>query len=594
VVTLARSSGGGAAEFERRQRQYEREVERARKAADAAQKAADREARQRYLATRAAEADQRTHELDERVEQLRTVLTRGLSRSARVGPAQLHRRATPPPLNLGSLAYPVPAPDWAQFAPPPPSTLGRVFGGGTRYEQKLNEARSAFDAAQAQHAQAETERQRRVTEARSRHAARAAELQREVDDHNRAIDAVLARARARDQEAVEWCLNTVLAAVPLPSDFPRTAEVTYSPRGEQAVLQFELPGPAVVPATRAVQYVQTKDEQRELPRPAKETGELYRLVVSQVALLCLRDVFQADPAIQAIAFNGHVWATNPATGKREYPCLISLSVDRPTFEELVLTDVRPDVCLKHLRALVSPHPYDLEPIKPIVDFDLSKYRFVEGLDAVSTLDSRPDLMDLSPDEFEHLVRQVFEATGLEGWTTEHSRDDGVDAVMVNKTPGRGMHTIIQAKRYSKVVGVAHIRELAGAMEEKKAGHGILVTTSGFTAGCWQKARDHGRMELFDGARLLAMIREHLGKDVLIGIDRPPNAPDRADRGDPTANPAEVGLPQPEPGARRRQAALAGLVVGEGSFDDGPEGWRVVGLGDVGQFVDEDVVDEADG
>jgi restriction system protein len=521
---MARSSGGGAAEYERRQRQYEREVERARKAAVAAQKAADREARQRYLASRAADAEQRTRELDDRVEQLRTVLTRGLSRPARIGPAQLHRRAKTPPLDLGSLARPAPAPDWAQFAPQEPSALGRLFGGGARYEQKSSEARGAFDAAQAEHGRAETERQRRVAAARSGHAARAAQLQREVDDHNRSVDALLARARARAQGAVEWYLNTVLAAVPLPADFPRTAEVTYSPHGEQAVVRFELPGPAVVPATRAVQYVQTKDEQRELARPAKETGELYRLVVSQVALLCLRDVFQADPAVRAIAFNGHVWATNPATGKREYPCLISLSVERPTFEELVLADVRPDVCLRHLRALVSPHPYDLEPIKPIVDFDLSKYRFVEGLDAVSTLDSRPDLMDLSPDEFEHLVRQVFEATGLEGWTTEHSRDDGVDAVMVNKTPGGAMLSIVQAKRYSKVVGVAHIRELAGAMEEKKAGHGILVTTSWFTAGCWQKAREHGRMELFDGPRLLALIKQHLDKDVLIGIDRPANAP----------------------------------------------------------------------
>jgi restriction system protein len=132
-------------------------------------------------------------------------------------------------------------------------------------------------------------------------------------------------------------------------------------------------------------------------------------------------------------------------------------------------------------------------------------------------------MDLSPDEFEHLVRQVFEAAGLEGWTTQHSRDDGVDAVMINRTPGRATLTIVQAKRYSRVVGLNHIRELAGAMEEKKAGHGILVTTSWFTAGCWQKAREHGRMELFDGPRLRNLIQERLGKDVLIGVSRPAKA-----------------------------------------------------------------------
>jgi len=31
------------------------------------------------------------------------------------------------------------------------------------------------------------------------------------------------------------------------------------------------------------------------------------------------------------------------------------------------------------------------------------------------------------------------------------------------------------------------------------------------------------MELFDGPRLLSMIKDHLGKDVLIGIQRPHDA-----------------------------------------------------------------------
>jgi restriction system protein len=164
----------------------------------------------------------------------------------------------------------------------------------------------------------------------------------------------------------------------------------------------------------------------------------------------------------------------------------------------------------------------LEPIEPILNFDLSKYSFVQGLDAVATLDSRPDLMQMSPTNFEHLVRQVFEAQGLEGWTTTQSNDDGVDAVITNKTTLVGGLAIIQAKRYSIAVGINHIRELAGAIEEKKAGKGILVTTSWFTPKCWEKAREHGRMELIDGERLVYLVKKHLGKDVLIGIaKRPP-------------------------------------------------------------------------
>ncbi|HWO64446.1 MAG TPA: restriction endonuclease [Umezawaea sp.] len=123
----------------------------------------------------------------------------------------------------------------------------------------------------------------------------------------------------------------------------------------------------------------------------------------------------------------------------------------------------------------EPHPYDLEPIKPLLDFDLSKFAFVEGM----------------------------------------------DAVVVNQSTLVGGLSIVQAKRYSKVVGVNHVRELAGAVEEKKAGRGILVTTSWFAKGCRTKAREHGRI---DGAELKHLLKEHLGEDTLIGIEgRPANS-----------------------------------------------------------------------
>src|SRR5215475_4686732 len=156
---MPRSRGGSAAEWERRRRQQEREAERARKAAEAAQKAAEREARRQYLEVRAAEAERRTGELAGRVEQLGTVLTRGLSRSARIDPSTLRRRVTVPELDLGRLAVPIAPPDWSQFEPPSPSAVGRLFGGEARYQRRLDEARGAFERTQAAHAQEEAERQ---------------------------------------------------------------------------------------------------------------------------------------------------------------------------------------------------------------------------------------------------------------------------------------------------------------------------------------------------------------------------------------------------------------------------------------------------
>jgi restriction system protein len=60
-----------------------------------------------------------------------------------------------------------------------------------------------------------------------------------------------------------------------------------------------------------------------------------------------------------------------------------------------------------------------------VTFDLIKYKFVEEIDVVVGLDSRPDLVALDPSEFEHLVRRLFEAIGLKAWVTQASRDDGM-------------------------------------------------------------------------------------------------------------------------------------------------------------------------
>jgi restriction system protein len=345
----------------------------------------------------------------------------------------------------------------------------------------------------------------------------------EAREHNEALDRRIEGLRLRTPSDVEAYLRDVLSAMPLPDGFPHTVDLTLNPRAEQVIVQWELPDRDAVPSVAGYKYLVTKDEIRETTRRRTDVNVLYRDVISQVALLCIRDLFDADAALGSVAFNGHVHATNPATGKREYPCLISLDVSRDDFlRDENLHEVRADSCVRHLRAIVSNHPYDLEAIEPLLDFDLSKFRFADGFDAVATLDSRPDLMQMSPTNFEHLVRQIFEAQGAEGWTTEQSHDDGVDAVIAKRTPLIGGLSIVQAKRYSRVVGVSHLRELAGAMEEKKAGWGILITTSWFTTGCPAKAREHGRMELINGWELTSLIKEYLGKDVLIGIpNRPP-------------------------------------------------------------------------
>lgn len=511
----------GIPEWERRQRALAREMERERKAMERAQVAAERERKRLYIQQREREVVWKNRRLEEHLTLLGGILARGLTRSARIDLRSLIKRVEIREPDLGPLAQPLTRPVWERFAPKPPSGLSHLLGGSNRYTRRFAAAKQAFEQRVQEYEQEEAYRQRRVTRLWREHMEQTARAQREMTEHNRAIEELQQSLARGDKAAVENYLRRVLAGVPLPADFPCKGEVVFNPRTHQAVLQFELPPRDVVPKTASYRYLPTKDEERSAARSTKELGTTYRDLVSQVALLCIRDLFDSYAPLTSLGFNGHVHAINPATGVREYPCVISISAGRESFpKDENLARVTPDRCVGSLNAIVSNHPYDLEPIEPILDFDLSKYSFVEGFDAVSTLDARPDLMQMSPTNFEHLVRQIFEAQGAEGWTTEQSNDDGVDAVIAKRTALMGGLSIVQAKRYSKAVGISHVRELAGAMEEKKAGWGILITTSWFTPKCWEKAREHSRMELIDGPRLKHLVKEHLGKDVLISVDRP--------------------------------------------------------------------------
>jgi restriction system protein len=512
--------------WERQQRAAVREAEQAQRRAERERVAAEKESLRLYHAGRTAEAERRTADVAAIVASLRGVLAQGISRPASLDLAALRRYSLPRPADLGALGRQTPMPEWTAFAPAPPTFGQRLLGGQARYERKLSDAKTLFERQVEQATLVEQDRQDRVRKLLDDHAKQLQVEQQAAEAHNREIDDFAARFDERDKAAVEWHLAAVLARTPLPAGCPRQPRIAYSPRGEQILIQWDLPEPAIVPDVVSYRYIAKTDETRTTPAKPKDIVDLYVGVVAQIALLVIRDTFGSDQHLTGVGFNGHVHTVNPATGKPGHPCTISLLVDRDVFpSDAELRNVRPEACVRHLGAIVSRHPDELDGIEPILDFDLTKYSFVEGRDAVATLDSRPDLMQMSPENFEHLVRQLFEAQGIAGWTTEQSNDDGVDAVIANYDSLVGGLAIVQAKRYSRAVGVNHIRELAGAMQEKKAGKGILVTTAWFTPKSREKARENARMELIDGENLVYLIKRHLGKDVLISLpNRPKTSP----------------------------------------------------------------------
>jgi len=70
-------------------------------------------------------------------------------------------------------------------------------------------------------------------------------------------------------------------------------------------------------------------------------------------------------------------------------------------------------------------PLKLLSVRPVVEFNMVDPRFVPSSDVLSSLDTRPNLMKLTPQEFENLITNLFEKMGLETRLTQASRDGGV-------------------------------------------------------------------------------------------------------------------------------------------------------------------------
>jgi restriction system protein len=115
------------------------------------------------------------------------------------------------------------------------------------------------------------------------------------------------------------------------------------------------------------------------------------------------------------------------------------------------------------------------------------------------------------EDFEHLIRELFEkefATGGgEVKVTRASRDGGVDAVAFDPDPIRGGKIVIQAKRYTNVVGVSAVRDLYGTVMNEGATKGILVTTADYGPDSYEFAKGKP-LTLLSGANLLHLLAKH--------------------------------------------------------------------------------------
>lgn len=506
------SSSGSYQEWERARRAEQRAAEQAQRRKEQERKAQERERAQAEVVARDEEATARTRAIDERVVELETLLRASLSRDPHIDLASRRRRAEVPPLDLGIHAIPIPAPDWADYAPQPPRGLSRMLGGQQRYEMALMQAEQAFRRAQEDHSRHETERQRNVVEMRRAHQEWVAQAEREAAAHNAEIDKMAAGLRNGDRHAVSEYMELVLRKSPYPAGFPVERHAGYVPESSLLAVEWYLPPVDVIPEYKGFRHIKTRKAIEPVARPVPEIRQIYQRVIAQIALRTLREVFDADrnELVSTVVFNGRVHAVDPVTGQRIKPHLITLRATREQFAPLVLSEpkFKPVECVRrHFFADVSLHPDELAPVEPVMPYSMADPRAVDPVDVISDIDKRPNLLDLKPKEFEAFIQNLFAKMGYDTQLFQASGDGGVDCVAYDPHPITGGKFIVQAKLYTHTVQPTHVRDLWGTVQHEGATKGIMITTSGYGPDSYKFAGGKP-LNLIDGSGLLALCHEH--------------------------------------------------------------------------------------
>ena len=421
-------------------------------------------------------------------------------------PAGFDKRTEPPQLST--------------YLPLPLMGIGKHLPSAKkRYEHDLMEAHRLYDEAVFAHDQAERDRQQSLRVRQEWHDAAIRAIDERIAADNASVDAFQHAFQEGAPDAVETFCALTLRNRPTPPgwpDPPDVSKIVYTPDSRQLVMDWDLPTFTVVPVASSYKYVKALNQIKETARPIAQRKALYTGLVAQLALRALHDMFMSALVrhVDTIVLNGYVNSIDEGTGQPIRPCLVTARVTRDTWATLDLKRVDPIACLKTLNAALSKSAAELAPVRPVVELSMVDSRFIDQADVLSDLDSRPNLMDLTPNEFEALIANLFGKMGLETRLTQASRDGGVDCVAYNLDPVLGGKVVIQAKRYKHTVGVSAVRDLYGTVQNEGASKGILVTTSGYGKAAFDFAQNKP-LTLFDGANLLYLLATHAGMEAKI-------------------------------------------------------------------------------
>lgn len=324
------------------------------------------------------------------------------------------------------------------------------------------------------------------------------------------FEALQRRCEANDYEAIRLLIKFCHERHDLPAVFRKAWEVDIDQTSRVALCSVEIPD------FNSIAILKKSDDRWKAKAASVSAKERGRLNETIIYSLCLRAAYLVAKCnvgawFDIVAVNATQKWHDTATGQPREGIIATLQVSASDILQMDLTRADPKACFRHLKGLSTPSTEDVTPVRPIFVLNKEDQRIVEEKDVAENLESESNIASMPWEDFEHLVRQLFEwefgRGGVEVKVTRASRDRGVDAIMFDPDPLRGGKFVLQAKRYTRTVDVAAVRDLYGTVVNEGANRGILVTTSSYGPDAYEFAKDKP-LSLVDGQHLLAMLRRH--------------------------------------------------------------------------------------
>ena len=326
-----------------------------------------------------------------------------------------------------------------------------------------------------------------------------------------------------DEEGIIYVVNKWLKKLPLITDSHNESVISYNSENKILVINYFLPNyEEFQELPKEVKYIKSRYETKTTYYSESFIKKLYDSLIYQILFAVANAIYSGDIAkkVSAININGYLDTIDKSLGKQITICIASLLIDRKSFNELNLDLIDPKECFKRLKGLAAPQLQNKIPVKPIMQLNKEDKRFVESYGVAENIDGQTNLASMDWQDFENLIRELFEKKfsrhGGECKVTQASRDGGVDAIAFDPDPILGGKIIIQAKRYTNVVGVSAVRDLYGTLINEGASKGILITTSDYGSDA-HKFAEGKPLVLINGNNLLQLLDEELNTKAYINI-----------------------------------------------------------------------------